>query len=299
MSSSRLTTSTATAMRRRSALVAATSSPATAVSPARPYRMPSSPARCSEPGHARREVVEVGDRRGAQGVVVEDDEEPGCITGLGHQRPCTASSGRALGLSTPATPGCCAELTAEIAELLAVAAHAGALQQHLRGRDHAGREAGGRRPRGLGRLTVWRECRDEGHLEPKAVRVDGQRPEPDDAGPAEDERHHPNGDQTSGGARHRAAAVRRGLAGQNSPRPKMASRAGSRVTDTATAVSTDSESTGPKARRKPDFATSMAAQPAATAMPATSTIRPVWAAEARAAPSRSKPSSRPERMLER
>ena len=93
--------------------------------------------------------------------------------------------------------------------------------------------------------------------------------------------------------------ARLGRAGQNSPRPKMASSAGRRVTDTTTAVSTDKESTGPKARRKPDFATSIAAHPAATAMPATSTMCPVCAADARAAGSRSRPSSRPVRMLAR
>ena len=79
----------------------------------------------------------------------------------------------------------------------------------------------------------------------------------------------------------------------------MASSAGSRVSDTKTAVSTDSASTGPNARKKAEFATSMAALPAATAMPATRTMRPVCAADSRAAVSRSWPASSPPRMLDR
>ena len=197
--------------------------------------------------------------------------------------PCTASSGRALGLSTPATPGCFAQLTAEVAELLAVTAHASALQQHLGGRDDAGREAGGRRPRGLGGSLSGGSAATKDTSSRRRSAWTASAPSPTTQAP-------PRTSATTRTVSSRAAArdtarlrFRRGLAGQNSPRPKMASRAGSRVTETTTAVSTDSESTGPKARRKPDSATSMAAQPAATAMPATSTIRPVWAAEALAA----------------
>ena len=52
--------------------------------------------------------------------------------------------------------------------------------------------------------------------------------------------------------------------GQNSARPKIPSRAGNKVADTTTAVSTDSDRTGPNARKKLDLATSIAALPAAT-----------------------------------
>ncbi len=80
-----------------------------------------------------------------------------------------------------------------------------------------------------------------------------------------------------------------GLLGHSAPRPRIASSAGTRVTDTTRATSTASAIAGPNVRNSGDWATISAAVPAATVRPATVTIGPNVIAARLAASSRGRP----------
>ena len=85
----------------------------------------------------------------------------------------------------------------------------------------------------------------------------------------------------------------------NSRAPNSASSAGTRVIETASAISVVNASPGPNARKKPSSPTASAPVPAATIKPAVNTIGAVRCVAARTASSRVSPSRRRRRDSER